>query len=476
MRTISRLVLALAFLAGGCAKDEKGAAAPDAEETSGGEMTSAYEPKRPSDAGSRGAGEDPAEEQGAHDSPEPASPAAEDPASAWGQTKSEQCAPPPRPPISPEARDAIAQGARAAREGRVADARAHFERSIAKDARAYPAHHNLGVLADREGREGEALDYYRRARAIAPDYTPAIRGGSTIALRRGSVPDALALVAPLAQQYRTNLDLQALHAELLVRAKRYDDAWAVGRRALECDERHVPTLKAIIRASFAQGRDDLAESVLAQALAIRDSDAELHFIQGQLLESKPGRVREAIEEFRKAVSLRPNYAEARMALGKLELSAGNYGEAVAHFEAVDRVVPGSIEVKLNLADAYRSSRRWEDAQRMFDEVLKMNANLPAAHFNLGLMYQTPGFSLPGVDELVALQKAKQAFTTYRTLMGSKLKRGDTSEEYLAAVNRRMQRMEEARRRQAEEARQKEAEREGGAAAPAQEDDDAIFFD
>jgi tetratricopeptide (TPR) repeat protein len=313
---------------------------------------------------------------------------------------------------------------------------------------------------------------------VAPDYTPAIRGTGTIALRRGSVPDALALVAPLAQQFRTNLDLQALHAELLVRAKRYDDAWAVGRRALECDERHVPTLKAIIRASQAQGRDDLAESVLAQALAIRDADPELHFIQGQIFENEPGRIREAIEEFRKAVNLRPDYAEARMALGKLELAAGNYREAVAHFEAIDRVVPGSIQVKLNLADAYRSSRRWEDAQRTFDEVLKMNPNMPEAHFNLGLMYQTQGFDLPGVDELVALGKAKQAFSKYRSLMGAKLRRGDPSEEYLGGINRRMQRIEEARRRQAEEARRREqppAPATDGA-PPAEKDDDVVFFD
>jgi tetratricopeptide (TPR) repeat protein len=228
----------------------------------------------------------------------------------------------------------------------------------------------------------------------------------------------------------------------------------------------VPTLKAVVRVSQAQGRTDLAESVLAQALAIRDADPELHFIQGQLFESKPGRVREAIEEFRRAVSLRPDYAEARMALGKLELAAGNYAEAVAHFETIDRVIPGSLQVKLNLADAYRSSRRWEEAQRLFDEVLKMNPSLPEAHFNLGLMYQTQGFSLHGMDELVALGKAKQSFNQYRSLMGAKLKRGDASEDYLTSINRRMQRLEEARRRSAEEVRRREEAASGGNAAPA----------
>jgi tetratricopeptide (TPR) repeat protein len=467
-RHLTLLIVLVALLAG-CAKDEEKSTTPDGEGgTSGGETPSDYEPRRPDDLDSRV----PDDEKGPGDasaSPESAAEPAtaeEEAASPWGQTKSQQCAPPARPSISPEARDAIAAGVRATHEGRESEARTLFERAIASDANAYPAHYNLGVLADRGGRAQEALEHYRRARAAAPDYTAAIRGASIIAVRRGSVPDALALVSPLAQQYRTNLDLQALHAELLVRAKRYDDAWAVARRALECDERHVPTLKAVVRVSQAQGRTDLAESVLAQALAIRDADPELHFIQGQIFESKPGRVREAIEEFRRAVSLRPDYAEARMALGKLELAAGNYAEAVAHFEAIDRVIPGSIQVKLNLADAYRSSRRWEDAQRLFDEVLKMNPSLPEAHFNLGLMYQTQDFTLPGVDELVALGKAKQAFGQYRSLMGAKLKRGDPSEDYLAAINRRMQRLEEARRRGAEEARRREDAAAGGNVAPA----------
>lgn len=473
------LLLALTLFFVACNKADE--AAPEAPEpTSGGEAPAEapYEPERPADAASRV----PADEERARDAeePKPTPPpvVADEPEeeSPWGQTKSEQCRPPERPAFSSGAAGAIADGVHAMRAGRDEEAKSHFTRAISLDARAYVAHHNLGVIADRAGRESEALEHYRRARQIAPDYTPSIRGASTIEWRRGSIYDALALVAPLAQQYKTNLDLQALHAEVLVRAGRYDEAWAVGRRALECDERHVPTLKAIIRASLAQGRHDLAESVLTQALAIRETDPELHFMQGTLLSKKPGRVREALEELRRAVALRPDYAEARMALGTLELSAGNYAEAVAHFEAVDRVVPNSVEAKLNLADAYRASRRWADAQRTFERVLQMDPNLPEAYFNLGLMYQTPGFELPGFDELAALQRAKQYFSNYRGLKGAKLDRNDPSGEYLTTINRRIQRIEEARRREAEEARRREeAERRGGQAAP-EEEDDVIFFD
>ena len=126
---------------------------------------------------------------------------------------------------------------------------------------AYPALYNLGVLADRAGNERDAMNYYRRALQILPDYEPAARGITTIQIRRSQVQDAVATVEPLANRYRANLEMQALYAEVLVKARRLDEAWMAARRALKCDERFVPALIALIKASRAQGRDELADSI-----------------------------------------------------------------------------------------------------------------------------------------------------------------------------------------------------------------------
>lgn len=315
------------------------------------------------------------------------------------------------------------------------------------------------------------MEYYRRALAIVADYTPAVRGLALAHVANGAFPDAYALVDHLARNYRTNLELQALFVRVLTRNKRFDDAWSTARRALECDERHVPTLKALMELSFEQKRDELGESILEQALEIAPDDPELRFAHGELLEEKPGRTREAIEEFRRAVQLRPDYAQARMALGRQELGAGNYTDAIEHFSVADRVLPNSTEVRLSLADAYRGAGQWEEAKAILDGLLAKNPNLAQAHFNLGLMYQAPNFSLGDLDELAILKLARQSFTKYRDLMGSRIARDDPSAEYLAALGRRIQRIEDARRREEEEARRREL----GEDAEEEEDEDEIFF-
>jgi len=318
-------------------------------------------------------------------------------------------------------------------------------------------------MADRAGNANDALDWYRRSLTMQADYERAAEGIITIYLRRGSVPDALAFIEPLARRNATNLALQALYADVLVRAERYDDAWEAARTALRCDERYVPALKALVKASLRQGRTEMATSILDQALSIDDNDAELHFIKGTMLRADPGRLRDAMTQFERAVQLRPDYTEARMALGVQLLAGGRYTEALTHFEAAAALAPTLVPVHLNLADAYRATKQWEKAKAEFDRVLRMDGNNAQAHFDMGLMYLSAGADYPGLELLTSLQKAKQEFTAYRNQMGPRLPRNDPSEAYLADLDRQIERTQRNIERDAARA-QRDAERAARAAA------------
>ncbi|MBT8469072.1 MAG: tetratricopeptide repeat protein, partial [Deltaproteobacteria bacterium] len=145
--------------------------------------------------------------------------------SPWGATQAEQCRRPARPTMSSKATKSFVAGVSAAASGDAGRAEAEFQAALKRDPNAYPARYNLGVLADRAGNERGAIDEYQRALRILPDYEPAARGISTIQIRRGQVQAAVATVEPLANRYRSNLEMQALYAEVLVEARRYDEAW-----------------------------------------------------------------------------------------------------------------------------------------------------------------------------------------------------------------------------------------------------------
>jgi len=363
--------------------------------------------------------------------------------SPWGATRAEQCRREAQPTISSKAKKSFDDGVRAAARNDISAAEVNFQAALNKDPKAYPALYNLGVLADRQGNEQDATNYYQRALRALPDYEPAVRGISTIQIRRNQVQAAVATVEPLANEYRANLEMQALYAEVLVEARRFDEAWMAARRALKCDERFVPALIALVKASRVQGRDELADSILEQAMEIDPEVAELHFLRGEKLEAEPGQLREAMAAYERAIQLRPSYAEARMALGIQLLAGGNYPAALSHFQAAERLVPTLPAIHVNLGDAYRATRQWTEAQRAYRRALELQPKLPEAHYGLGLLFLTAAGDFPGLDELTAYEKAVNEFRTYRGEMGPRLAKDDQSEEYLRDLDRMIKR---ARRR------------------------------
>src|SRR5699024_4386690 len=107
------------------------------------------------------------------------------------------------------------------------------------------------------------------------------------------------------------------------------------------------------------GREALAESILEQALAIEDDNAELHFLKAKVLKQTPGTATESIRELERAVELEPTFVKARVALARQLIDARNYAKAVEHLEAAHRLMPGSTAVRLNLADAYRANEQYQ---------------------------------------------------------------------------------------------------------------------
>jgi tetratricopeptide (TPR) repeat protein len=114
---------------------------------------------------------------------------------------------------------------------------------------------------------------------------------------------------------------------------------------------------------------------------------------------------------------------------------------------------------LNLGDAYRASKRWQDAKKELDTALRLQSNLPEAHYNLGLLYYESGESFPGITKIESLQRAQLELNTYRDQMGPRIAKDDPSVTYLTDIARQIEREQ---RRLEREANKKKA-----AAAPAE---------
>ena len=100
-------------------------------------------------------------------------------------------------------------------------------------------------------------------------------------------------------------------------------------------------------------------------------------------ESEKGRSAEAASKLELAVSLDPDYFEARCNLGVQYLRLGRREEATEQLEKAAASAPPSATVYGNLAVAYLFAGKLEDAADWARRTLDLDRSHPAAHFVLG---------------------------------------------------------------------------------------------
>src|SRR3982751_3203272 len=174
-----------------------------------------------------------------------------------------------------------------------------------------------------------------------------------------------------------------------------------------------------------------------------------------LVELKKKNISPAIKQFKEAVTLNPNFAEARLNLAALSLNNRDYLTAEENFRAVIKLQPKNFEAAIGLGVALRGNKKIDEAEAQYNSAKGLDPSQGASYFNLGLLYQEYKDG-----QKPALQKAQDY---YRQFLGhtsnstsDSLKR--EAEKRIKDIDEIYVALEEAAKMQAEsEAMQKKAE-------------------
>jgi type IV pilus biogenesis/stability protein PilW len=185
--------------------------------------------------------------------------------------------------------------------GQVNEAFTEFQKAIKLNPRSTKTLNYLGYLSMRFKKYDEAISYYKKAISIDPDYSEAMNNLGVTYAETGNWDEAVtyfdsALANPM---YETPESAYANKGYVLYMKGDYINAERAVKEAL------------IINRLF-----PMASYVLGLVYTKLDNDAA------------------AIEEFKKAIGLAPDYVEAHMDLAKTYLRSGNKAKALKHFEAV----------------------------------------------------------------------------------------------------------------------------------------------
>ena len=165
-----------------------------------------------------------------------------------------------------------------------------------------------------------------------------------------------------------------LSAEVFETQGKYTEAIAEYRKAIAKNPKAVDLHYRLGRALLGQSHDpaalEQARTEFANELKLNPSDAVAEYQVGQILAAQ-SKTAEAGPHFERAAELRPDFAEALIAVAKMRSGAKRYPEAVALLERAVKAQPNAEAAHYNLMVAYRNAGRLDDAQREKAVIDKM---------------------------------------------------------------------------------------------------------
>jgi len=141
-----------------------------------------------------------------------------------------------------------------------------------------------------------------------------------------------------------------------------------------------------------------ARAVLAHALELDETLAEAHAANAYIRAYYEWDWRAAEQEFRRALELQPNYADAYFSYGRFLASRRRLDEAIAQVERAVELDPLSLPLQANRALLDYFAGRYDQADRRLREVLESDSTDVLAKWGLALVAEQQG----ALDEAIAI--------------------------------------------------------------------------
>src|SRR5579884_1215843 len=150
-----------------------------------------------------------------------------------------------------------------------------------------------------------------------------------------------------------------------------------------------PEVETLFQDSLKSDDYERNKANLEKIIDLAPDSAYGHFSKGWFWAQEEN-YRMAIEEYRIALQIRPQFGEARNNLASAHFHLRNWSESIKEYEAVLREYPDWSETYLNLGSAYYMADRPFASVQAWEKALQLNPNLFVAHYYLGLIFDKLG--------------------------------------------------------------------------------------
>jgi tetratricopeptide (TPR) repeat protein len=341
----------------------------------------------------------------------------------------------------------------------VGQVRATLIAAVKDDGTLVEAWHNLGVLAEQENKQDDAIAAYSNALKANPKYAPSMENMAGVMVAQGKQDDAMKALEDYVKlepgEPRPRVALATIYRE----KKRYDEALEQCRAALQREPKNLLAFETMAGTYAEQGNVPMSRLVGARGLKVDAKDAAIHHVFGRHLLNE-NKIPEAVLEFKQALDANPRYRPARIDIAEVALTYRDFGNAKVHYTELLAETPNDIAALLGLGIANKGLGMSDEAKLAYEKVLKLQPKNPAATLNLAILYHR------------TLNDFAGALKTYKAYQENPAQEGPKPDEIKANITEleatidALRQAEEYEKQAREQAATMEAQQPQGEPAPA----------
>ncbi len=213
------------------------------------------------------------------------------------------------------------------------------------------AQFQLGFISCKAGRNNVAIDYFKQAIQINPDYHDAHFNLGICYLTLDCTNEAIECFKQAIRINPDDSNAQFILGECYIKLSHNSEA-------IEC---------------------------FKQAIQINPDDADAHYKLG-VCQLKSDRANEAIDCFKQAIRIKPHYPRAHFSLGFCFLTLDRTNEAIECFKQAIQINPDNVMALNSLGDCYLKLGHSNEAIDCHKQAIQINPEDAVAHYKLAVCY------------------------------------------------------------------------------------------
>ena len=304
----------------------------------------------------------------------------------------------------------LALGNVAVQKGNFASAANSLHRAVALDTKSALPHLALANLYVYQKKFAEANQEFKTAAELAPVRSGARLRYAEFKIRNGAGDQAKDLLEDTVHQAPDYLPAWCLLGRIALAKKRHDESLKLLENVFSRDPKNPEG--RILEAENFLARGDTKKAVerfeeLEKAykdVPVINYELALAYLQN----NNPGQANIALTH---AIAAKPNYLEAILLRGEIDLQGGNASLVVPSMTTILRQRPHLRDAELLLTEAYLSLGQFEEAAAVIRDEIHSSPEDVDAHYQLGLVLR----------EQKKFNDAKAAFETVVKLVPDNLK-------------------------------------------------------